>query len=368
MTLHRRGLLAGLAGASMLGVLPGCTRDQLEDVLDTCPTSTADSVSWVPDAGHPVFWGFQDVGTAQGAPRDIRIYYPSTGGSPQDAPILKQCVGRWPVVLFLHGQNPKGTTLAGYHRKFQLIGADLARSGYVVVAPNHDAVEPVPDNAPALVAAVMADLAWVRQQWNDHKWVDQQLASTAVVGHSFGALLGARVAAAHPEIGAYVSLSGGFNPLPDALPALQAITAPSLFMWGQGGDAILLSFEELDGAGKLWDKLTQPKYAAPFQGEHFDYLRDADAGSAQRGPCAALIGGAAADLATLFISAHLPVPLTHTQIPIGLTKPQVQLTQEQEFFAGAHLSSIEQITTHAGCRIDLRWNVDGVTGSRRLGP
>jgi pimeloyl-ACP methyl ester carboxylesterase len=360
--------LGGLVGASALSALSGCNRQQLEDVINTCPTTTADSVSWIPDVGHPVFWGYQDVGAAQGAPRDIRVYYPTLGGSPENAPIVKQCVGRWPVVLFLHGQNPSGTSLVGHQKRFQLIGADLARSGYVVVAPNHDAIEPVPERAPELVAKVMADLGWVREQWSESKWVDKQLTSTAVMGHSFGALLGARVAAAYPEIGAFVSLSGGYIELTDALAAMQAVAAPSFFMWGQGGDPIVSSFEELDGRLKLWDKLTQPKYAAPFQGEHFDYLRDADAGTADRGPCAALIGGAAADLATLFISAHVPVPLTHTQIPIGLTKPQVQLTQDQQFYAGNHLSSIDQIGSRAGCRIDLRWDVNGAKGSRRLGP
>lgn len=98
MTLNRRGVLGGLVGMAALSVLPGCNQQQVEDVIKTCPTTTADSVSWFPDVGHPVFWGFQDVGTAQGAPQDIRIYYPSLDGSPENAPIVKQCVGRWPVV------------------------------------------------------------------------------------------------------------------------------------------------------------------------------------------------------------------------------------------------------------------------------
>jgi len=366
--VDRRSLLAGLLGATTLGVLSGCTREQLEQVINSCPSDSADSVGWVPDVGHPVFWGFQDVGTAQGAPRDIRIYYPSLDGSPENAPITKQCIGRWPVVVFLHGQSPNGVPLAGYHKRFHLIGADLARSGYVVVAPNHDAAEPTPDRAAELVATVMADVTWVHQQWSESKWVDQRPEQTAVVGHSFGALLGARFAAAHPEVGAFVSLSGGFHQLPDGLAALQAIAAPSFFMWAQGGNPIVQVFEELDGTSKFWDKLTQPRYAARFQGEHFDYLRDADAGSAERGPCTALLGGAAADLTTLFISAHLPVPLTHTAIANELTKPSVQLTHDQEFFAGAHLASLDAFASRAGCRIDLRWDLSGTKGSRKIGP
>lgn len=364
MTLNRRRLLGGLVGASALSTLLGCDDLQIKDLADNCPRSTANSVGWVPDVGHPVFWGFQDVGTPQGAPRDIRIYYPTDKGFTDAPPILQQCIGRWPVVLFLHGQPPNGIDIAGYQRRFALIGADLARCGYVVVAPNHGAELPKSDRAPELVAQAMADVAWVREQWSESKWVDKT--STAVMGHSYGALLAARVAAAHPEIGALVSLSGGYHELNDPLQALQAVTVPSFFMWAQGGNAITEAYEELDGVDRLWDKLTQLKYAAPFQGEHFDYLRAGDAGGAERGPCT-LIPGAAADLAALFISAHVPVPSTQTTVPRALTKPNVQLTPEQELFAGAHLSSIEQILTDRHCRIDLRWRLGTLGVSRRLG-
>ncbi len=41
----------------------------------------------------------------------------------------------------------------------------------------------------------MRDIDWVRTQWREAKWVAQSLGSTAVAGHSFGALLAADLAA-----------------------------------------------------------------------------------------------------------------------------------------------------------------------------
>lgn len=367
-TPSRRQLLARLGAASALTLLTGC-EDLIEGAVNSCPSDPAESggVTWIPDIGHPLFWGFQELSAANGAPRDMRVYYPTVAGSPEGAPIVRLCITRYPVVLFLHGQPPNGIPLSGYHRRWFLLPAVLARSGYVVVVPNHAAQIPNNDFG-AAVNAAMQDINFVRTGWSESKWVDKRATSTAVVGHSFGALLAARVAAANPDIGAFVSLSGGFLELSNPLPALQAVTAPSFFMWAKG-DSIGLAFEDLDASAKLWDKLAQNKYAAIFQGEHFDYLPAGDTAGALRGPCS-LVGGAAADLAALFISSvpNLKVSVSRTDIPVDLQPPQVQLTREQEFFAGAHLQGIGQFQSSQGCRIDMRWKVNGTTGSRRIGP
>ncbi|HCT76864.1 MAG TPA: hypothetical protein DGG94_18250 [Micromonosporaceae bacterium] len=364
--MDRRRLLGGLALASTLPLIGGC-KEVIEAVAESCPSDPAESggVDWIPDVGHPLFWGVQELTTADGAPRPMAIYYPTHHGFTDAPPILKLCVTRWPVVLFLHGQPPSGFTGA-WHRKFELLAAVLARSGYVVVAPVHEAIEPVPGNT-QLVTNAMRDIEFARTQWSESEWVDKRPTSTAVMGHSFGALLGARVCAAHPEIGAFVSLSGGYRRLDDPGPLLNSLTTPSFFMWGQGDDLILLLFENLDDNPKLWDPMTTNKYAAVFQGEHFDYVRPGDSGSALRGPCS-LIGAVAADLAALFISKHVPVSVSRTKIPIELRPPEVDLTMKQEFFAGGHLNGIAQFQSRADCRLDLRWKVSGVTGMRKLGP
>lgn len=368
IAVNRRQLLGGLTAASVLSLLGGCTEDQIKGVLDTCPSDPAETagITWTPDIGRPLFWGVQTLGAAQGAPRNMLVYYPTVDGSTDAPPIHKRCVTRWPVVLFLHGQPPSGQSTTDYHKKWFLLPATLARCGYVVVVPNHEAQLPLTDFA-VPVQKALADINFVRTGWSESNWVHKQPEFTAVIGHSYGALLGARVAAALPSLGAYMGLSGPFAELNDAREALQAITAPSFLMWAKGP-----AFEDLDTIGgaanpSIWEGLSQSKYAAVFKGEHFDYLRAQDVGDAPRGPCD-MISSAAADLAALFVTANVRVPLATTQVPVDLQPPQVQLTQEQQFFAGGHLSGIKGIQTRAGCRIDLRWKVDGAAGSRKLGP
>ncbi len=207
--IGRRNFLRGLAAASGLTLLSGCG-DLIEHIVDTCPTDTAGpgGIDWVPDVAHPVFWGFQDLTTADGAPRTMRIYYPSHAGTPQGAPILQMCLFRWPVVLFLHGQPPAGVSGTGYHRRWLRIPYVLARSGYVVVVPSYTAQPPSDDPEP--ITAAVNDIAFVRTAWTNSKWVDRLPEQTAVSGHSYGALLAARVAGAHREFGAYAGLSGPF--------------------------------------------------------------------------------------------------------------------------------------------------------------
>ncbi len=393
--MSRRRLLGSLAAAPTLSLFPGCA-ELVEGVAGGCPADPAASgdVTWIPDVAHPVSWGVHDLTTASGAPRDMMIYYPAAlepepvigiettarrvvvGRDPLNTPrpMLKLCIGRWPVVVFLHGGPPPNVpVLSGYYRQWWRLPSTLARCGYVVVVPNHVAYGDY-EASPADIAAVMRDVDWVRTQWSEAEWVDQRPTSTALAGHSNGARLAGATILAHPEIGAFVSLSGGYAGW-DRLSELPTIATPSFFMWAKlraptPGVLATNSEEDLDivpprrgsAAASMWDELAMPKHAAVFEGHHFDYLDDS--GGWPRGACPH-IGALAADLTALFISSNLA---SLTQVPLDLSPPQVQLTPNQQRYAQGHLSSFDQVRIDPRCKVELRWSVGGVTGSRALGP
>lgn len=368
VSLDRRFLLSGLVGLPA-GLLGGCA-SLIDDAAGSCPSNPAASggVDWIPDVAHPVAWGEEHLTTADGAPRTLSIYYPSPRFiAPR--PLLEICLKRWPVVLFLHGQPP--TILPPgpeYHRRWWRVPIALARSGYVVIVPSHTALLPNAENAPAGVAAAVRDLDWIMTDWHGADRLDKRATSTVVAGHSYGALLAARVAAAR-EVGAFVSLSGPYQELNDRLGLLQSIKCPSFFMFSTGNDGPLsLVFEQINDpsqpANNLWDQLSQDRYAATFDGGHFDYLQPSDTGGEFRGACS-LVAGVAADLAALFVASNVQ---SLTAVPIDLRKPQVQLTPAQQDLAIVYLQSVDQIATRPGCRVNLKWSVDGTTGARQLGP
>jgi hypothetical protein len=86
-------------------------RNQAAEVIDAvqkvlrprCP------IPWRPNVLAPVFYGTRDVGPADGAPATARVYVPSLDGSPDGAPVLRDC-GRYPLIVFAHG-NCTGTRL-----------------------------------------------------------------------------------------------------------------------------------------------------------------------------------------------------------------------------------------------------------------
>jgi len=366
--LSRRRLLGG-AAAAWAAMLANC-RTTPEPPGPDCDPVSVSGVDWIPDVAHPVAWGEEHLTAADGAPRPMSLYYPSPRFIPP-RPMLRSCLGRWPVVLFLHGQLPGGLTPTArdnYHRAWWRVPVALARSGYVVVVPRHNAAMPTSETAPSVVAEAMSNVDFVRTQWSEAKWVAQS--STAVVGHSFGALIAAHVAAAHPEIGAFASLGGGFHQLDSPQALLGSIAAPSFFMFSSdGGEKFepFLQFERIDGdpnpARNLWSGLGQDKYAAVYDGAHFDYLESAQSGTAPRSGCP-LIGGVAADLMALFIASNLQ---SLTRVPVDLRKPTPQLTPAQEALAIQHLTSVDRISQAPGCRVDLKWRVDGQEGARTLG-
>ncbi len=365
--ISRRLFLGGLA-APALTTLTGCA-DLVGSAVNSCPSDAASNeINWIPDVAHPVYWGVQDLTRSRkprnpSPPRNMLIYYPAGRGE-QHPSLLRLCIARWPVVLFLHGDPPSGVPINNWYRSWWELGSTLARCGYVVVVPqlsNGDTNAPISNDAATIAAAVadtMSDINWVRTQWRGAPWVDQRPTSTAVVGHSRGGVLAAEVAAAHPEMGAFVSLSGAFFDTTDPPAILQAVTVPSFYQWGTGA--------LFDDPGQ-WDQLGKPKskYAAIYQrGEHFDYVEAIDAGGARRGPCA-FTGRVANALAALFISSNVA---SLTQIPINLSKPSASLTPLQAIFAADHLRALDLINNERGCRVDLKWNVDGTIGAREIGP
>jgi hypothetical protein len=218
----------------------------------------------------------------------------------------------------------------------------------------------------------MRDVEWVRTQWHEAKWVAQGLGSTAVAGHSFGALLAARIAAAHPEIAAFVSLGGGLHQFVDsAAELLNSIRAPNFFIFSSSvapSFERFLDFERIDNhpdpQRNLWPNLAQNKHAATYNGGHFEYLDPDMSGNAPCSGCS-LIGDVAAALAALFIASNVQ---SLTQIPVDLHKPTPHLSDAQQALASQHLTSIDRIESANGCRVDLKWKVGDEAGARALGP
>ncbi len=342
--------------------MAGCER-LLRALADSCPDDPEESggVGWTPDVLHPVFYGYQDVGTGDGAPGAIRIWYPTYEGFTEGPPILRLCLVRWPLVLFLHGQPPCPD--ADYHKRWSMLPAVLARAGYVVAVPQYAAALADTRGSPNERHALDV-IDWMRDGWSERRWLDARATSTAVIGHSYGALLAARVAQARSTISAYVGLSGPWTELGNPVPLLQAIGAPAFFMWAIG-NPIVGALESLDGGG-LWNQIPAPKHAAVLPGEHFDYLRPWSGCGFPRGECT-LIEAVSAELAALFLARRLPVGTSSPPIPLSLEVPAVSLTTQQQFFAGGHLNGLQQIASRRNCPVELRWQEGALSGSRQLG-
>jgi pimeloyl-ACP methyl ester carboxylesterase len=319
-------------------------------------------LGWQPSVLAPVFYGFSDLGTADGLPGRVRVFFPSTDGSPQDAEILDGC-GHYPLVALLHGQCGE----ADHYRAWDLVPAQLARSGYVVVVPELSSQPPFGEGANPDVARVEQVLLWMRASWA-HASVLMPRPLTAVVGHSWGALLAAVVAArlqAAGSVSAYASLSGGWLEWPPSPPRpLASLDMATMFMWGTGSSDL---FSVLEGAAaSIWDEPRGASHKIVFlDGEHWDYLREsATTCGFWRGPCT-LMRSLAADFLTTFLS-HYMAPerwtLLNVTIPHSLLPPPLDLTPQQEFFAGGHLQGLAQIASSAGCSVTHTWRLPPLGG------
>lgn len=311
-------------------------------------------IGWGPDVLRPVFYGHRDYTTADGAPGTLRVFYPSLDGAPDGAAIV-ECVGEFPLVLFLHGQ----CTEADHHLKWFRLGATLARCGYVVAMPSiANAVYPWVDPHPDYTLATDV-LGWMRGDWEMSARVMAE-PNTAFAGHSRGALLAGRLAIDQPS-SAYVSLGGVWTEWPGVPPIpLPTLPCPSMFAYGTT-DA------QSDVTG-LWGSIPEPKHLLRFNGgDHWDYIPAASTTCESAvGPCS-LVEALAADFTAVFISKHMPPEASSSfTIPDDLTVPAVALTADQMFYAGAHLTSFQLITSTAGCSVDVEWQTSAGTGSRTL--
>jgi len=362
--ISRRAALRGAVSLGIAAQLAGCK--EVIDVLgQACPEDPADQggIDWVPDVMHPVAAAFQDVGTAQGAPGPARVWYPTfevfadEGGPPTPRRILKHCLARWPVVLFLHGQPP--CPIPDYNRTWTHIPATLARSGYVVIAPQHSAAEPLDNSG---VAFVQSFINWVRGPWEHSRWTDKRREAVAVVGHSFGAVLAARVATLSSEISACVFLSGRWTFFDDFQQLLGGLNRPSFFM-----NAPDDNFTDIDTSG-LWDSFGFPKYLAEYQGSHFDFISKPQGCGPPPGACG-VFKSVAADLVTLFLSRYVGLGASKTFINLDLVPPDKPLAPgKQQFFGANRLPGLALVQNAQGCSIDLKWKEGSDAGSRHLGP
>ena len=320
----------------------------------TCP------INWQPQALAPVFWGVRSLGPADGAPVDLRIFFPSLDGSVETAPILAGC-GRYPLILFAHGHCSGDTD---HFRRWFLIPAMLARSGYVVVVPrlagNASGTSPsVPEHPDE--ATLDAVATWARTAW-EHADVLLPPPATGVVGHSFGAMLAARYAVGR-DVRAFAGLSGGWQDWFGAEPfPLPLLTVPSLLTWGGPGDL----FTQLSDAG--WEAMARPRHRVVFEeGEHWDYLGTTDIPCRTPASCPG-IQGAAADLVTMFFARYLPPELATNlvaDVPPSLEPPALDLTPEQEFFAGGFLGGLAALQADAGCPVTITSAPERLVANRR---
>jgi hypothetical protein len=289
------------------------------------------------------------------------VFFPSLDGAVFDAPILEGC-GRYPLILFAHGNCNEPE----HYKKWFEVPAALARSGNVVAAPELPATsgatypwsEPHPD-----LGRLVNTLSWMRLQW-EHAAVLLPAPATGIIGHSYGALLGARLAAT-TNVSAYASLSGAWDEWPaDSPRPINNFAVPMLFMWGGGFDSRV----SLDALG-LWGGLGKPKHKVIFSGaEHWDYLpagRTSCEGGL-RGPCNRVVV-LSMDIVATFFGKYLPPeqwPGLGALLPPSLIAPALSLTTEQQFYAGGHLLGMSLIAGRPECSVTLAWQtVAGASGS-----
>lgn len=325
----------------------------VEDVSpDPAAPPASCPIGWQPHALAPVFFGARSLDVADGAPVPLRVWFPTLDGAVESAPILAGC-GRYPLVVFCHGHCPLD---AEHYRRWSLLPAMMARAGYVVLVPelagNAGGQNPSVSSHPD-VATLDAVLAWARTGW-EHAPLLMPAPATAIVGHSFGAMLAARFAVGRP-ITAYAGLSGVWQDWVGEEPfALPRLAVPSLLAWGGPFDF----FTQLSDVA--WQEMSRPRHRIVFaEGEHWDYLgpgvsppcrQPPDGGSCPH------VAAAVADLLVMFLARYLPPELATdlpAQIPESLAPPDFVLTPEQEFFAGGWLTGFGLLAGDSSCGVEL---------------
>ncbi len=348
--LSRRNFTHALA---RIGAACALTNIASPAIATSCP------IGWQPSAAAPVFYGYRDymapIGSRSAAV-PCRVFYPSLDGSPHEAPFLSGC-RKYPLIMFVHGQCDE----PDHYKKWSALCAQLARSGYIVAVPKWPANYPW--EADYLMLArlrrwMFSEPAGLEPE-TGRVWAGQIAFRTGIAGHSYGALLAARLF----SLSAYVSIDGVWDEWPStpAAPIL-AMTIPKLFLYGLRGAGVVPS---------LWPRIPAIKHAIEFVGaQHWDYLRaststcERDQG---RGPCASVEKDSLESIVWFFAKYLPPETWGHlvTLIPNSLMPSAMTLTREQRFFAGAHpVSRAVNATRAASCRMNMMWTAArGETGT-----
>lgn len=330
----------------------------LSFALSACSKYPNCQVEWQPNVREPVFSGYQDYGTKDDAPGDLRVFYPTAAPlwSGAGAPILTGC-GHYPLVAFAHGFCDEG---GSHYLRWRRLPGGLARSGYIVVVPRLPATEigiaPWEDPHPDLELLKQV-LKWMRQGWESSPLLYYPK-TTGIVGHSYGALLAFRLALEVPA-SAYASLSGVWAGWPASPPTpLKSLGIPKLFTWGT-------SFDEADAtlegeAAFLWKGVQPFKHSVRFEGsDHWGYLgKTKTTCMSDSGPCDILVEDLAADFVTTFMSKYTPADdssYVKDLVPDTLVPPPIQPTKNGAPFLGGHLNGLSDFSSQKTCKVVETW-------------
>jgi alpha/beta superfamily hydrolase len=304
-------------------------------------------IDWKPSVLYPAFAHSEHFDVNNGAPGPLQVFYPSPGPfSDRSYTSLLDC-GQYPLVIFLHGHR---TLDPDIYKRWTRLPAALARSGYVVVAPKLPYIAsgtfPFSAQGDQDLNHAKAALAWMQSGW-EHRDHLVRSPGPAIVGHSFGALLGARLA---PQIGAsaYVSLSAGWKWVDSKdWQTLDDLSVPSLFAWGSHDTE---DFAQIDVIPDVWNKIKTVKHKWVFEkGRHWDYLSPSElpGSSDERGPCS-LIPALAADYIALFLSRYVPpagAGIAGLIPPKLIPVPTAARTALQDLFWSGHLEGLKSLPT-----------------------
>ncbi|MCW5853805.1 MAG: hypothetical protein KIT87_27305 [Anaerolineae bacterium] len=332
---------AGFASTSQAAPITNdATADQQGMRKDLPPKC---GINWKPSVLLPVSSHSEFFDASSGAPGPLQVFYPSLGRF-ADAPVtsLLDGCGQYPLVIFLHGHRIGDPNV---YLRWTRLPSMLARSGYVVVVPRLPGVSSgsSPFQSADLDYAKTV-LTWMQTQWTYHNALAPS-PRPAIVGHSFGAILGARLA---PQIGAsaYVSLSAGWRLFdPHEQEALSDLTMPGLFAWGKNQD----DFARLEtDVAPLWPTIKTLKHKLVFeQGTHWDYLLQAElpgSNASEFGRCR-LIPDLAAEYTALFLSRYAPPADTNIEnfIPPSLVPPFPTRTDLQAALAAGQFQGLQGV-------------------------
>jgi pimeloyl-ACP methyl ester carboxylesterase len=348
--------------------------DQAENLPAGC------SIGWQPSVFTPVFYGHRDYtlhfplrpvvahagfdfpgpgAELPGITARCRVFFPSVDGSPDGAPILRNC-GRYPLVIFAHGHCGE----ADHFEKWFELPATLARCGNVVIVPDLPLTNggTSPSENDEEVELLRRLIRWARTDW-EFRHVLLPDPATGLAGHSFGAGLSGRlvIEGAIP-VKAHASLSGHSSS------ALLSRPIPKLLTWGTGGEDLLVPVED-------WStRLPAPAHVVEIhEAGHWDYLpQGRSTCTGQRGACT-LVPTLAADVVALFFARYMPPErwaasgrfwwLPWFRVRPSLQPPPLLLTTEQKFFAGGHLASWGLLDERSECALTLNWKTFEGSGS-----